>query len=73
MSERFIPTVTTGTGGALARSDPAAQADFLRQHIRRGWSEREALARYRRWEACQLETNPFIPRMTHHKARRGTP
>lgn len=68
MSARFVPTVYAAAGGSLPRSHPAIQADFLRQHMRRGWSEHDALARYRAWEAGALEASPVIPRIAHQKA-----
>lgn len=61
MTARFLPTITTAAGAALPRSHPAAQADFLRQHIRRGWAEAQALERYRAWERGELEASPIIP------------
>ncbi len=46
---RFIPTVYSSTGGSLPRSDERAKADFIRQHVRHGWTESDAIARYDLW------------------------
>lgn len=62
MIMRYLPTISIADGTALPRAHPLTQADFLRQHIRRGWSEADALARYRAWERGELEPYPLIAR-----------
>ncbi|MDN5938996.1 MAG: hypothetical protein L0H83_10080 [Salinisphaera sp.] len=58
---RYLPTISTAAGIPLPRSHPVAQADFLRQHMRAGWSEGQALVRYRAWERGEIEATPIIP------------
>jgi hypothetical protein len=55
---RFISTVYSSTGGSLPRTDERAKADFIRQHMRHGWTESDATARYELWVANAIDTNP---------------
>lgn len=57
---RFIPAVYSRTGGSLPRTDERTKADFIRQHVRHGWSESDATARYELWVAKAIDTNPDL-------------
>jgi hypothetical protein len=62
---RFTPTVYSSTGRSLPRSDERAKADFIRQHVRHGWSESDAEARYELWVARAIDTNPNLDDHSH--------
>lgn len=62
---RFIPTVYSPTGGSLPRTDERAKADFIRQHVRHGWAESDATARYELWVAGAIDTNPDLDDHSH--------
>jgi len=64
---RFIPTVYSSTGGSLPRSDERAKADFVRQHVRHGWTESDAIARYDLWVAQAIDTNPDLDDHSHQE------
>ncbi|WP_025602115.1 hypothetical protein [Burkholderia sp. WSM2230] len=55
---RFIPTVYSKSGGTLPRTDARAKADFIRQHMRHGWTESDATARYELWAEQAIDTSP---------------
>jgi hypothetical protein len=62
---RFIPTVYSSTGGSLPRTDARAKADFITQHLKHGWAEADATARYEMWVAHAIDTNPEIDTPSH--------
>ncbi|AWV05630.1 hypothetical protein DM992_41055 (plasmid) [Burkholderia sp. JP2-270] len=62
---RFIPTVYSSSGGSLPRTDERAKADFIRQHIRHGWTESDATARYELWVARTIDMNPDLDDHSH--------
>ncbi|WP_227742892.1 hypothetical protein [Burkholderia gladioli] len=62
---RFTPSVYSSTGSSLPRRDERARADFIRQHVRHGWSESDAIARYDLWVAGLIETNPDLDDHSH--------
>jgi hypothetical protein len=64
---RFIPTVYSETGGSLPRTDARAKADFLAQHVKHGWDEADATARYEMWVAHGIDTNPELDTPSHQK------
>lgn len=64
---RFIPTVYSSTGGSLPRDDARAKADFIRQHVRHGWTESDATARYELWVALAIDTNPDLDDHSHRE------
>lgn len=64
---RFVPTAYSQTGGSLARTDPRAKADFIRQHVRHGWTESDANARYELWVAHAIDTNPDLDISSHQE------
>ena len=64
---RFIPTVYSPTGGSLPRADERAKADFIRQHVRHGWIEGDAIARYELWVAGVIDTNPELDVNQHQE------
>lgn len=64
---RFIPTVYSQTGGSLPRSNDRAKADFVRQHVRHGWTESDAVARYELWVAEAIDSNPDMDVNTHQQ------
>lgn len=64
---RFIPTVYSSTGGSLPRSDERAKADFIRQHVRHGWTESDAIARYDLWVARAIDANPDLDAHSHRE------
>jgi hypothetical protein len=64
---RFIPTVYSQTGGSLPRTDPRAKADFIRQHVRHGWTEGDATARYELWVVQAIDTNPDLAANSHQE------
>jgi hypothetical protein len=64
---RFIPAVYSQTGGSLPRTDPRAKADFIRQHVRHGWTESDATARYELWAVQAIDTNPDLDTNSHQK------
>jgi len=63
---RFIPTVHSPSGGSLPRTDERAKADFIRQHVRHGWTESDATVRYELWVARVIDTNPDLDDHSHH-------
>jgi hypothetical protein len=64
---RFIPTVYSPLGGSLPRTDERAKADFIRQHVRHGWTESDAIARYELWVARAIDTNPDLDDHSHRE------
>jgi hypothetical protein len=62
---RFIPTVYSPSGGSLPRTDAQSKADFIRQHVRHGWTEINAAARYELWVARAIDTNPDLDVNSH--------
>lgn len=64
---RFIPTVYSPAGGSLPRADERAKADFIRQHIRHGWTECDAITRYELWVADAIDTNPDLDDYSHRE------
>ncbi|KVL32195.1 hypothetical protein WS98_21910 [Burkholderia territorii] len=62
---RFIPTVYSSSGGSLPRTDERAKTDFIRQHVRHGWTESDATARYELWVARTIDTNPDLDDHSH--------
>jgi hypothetical protein len=64
---RFIPTVYSQTGGSLPRTDARAKADFIGQHVKYGWTESDATARYDLWVAQAIDSNPDLDANSHQK------
>lgn len=64
---RFIPAVYSSSGGSLPRTDERAKADFIRQHVRHGWTESDATARYELWVARAIDTNPDLDLNSHQE------
>lgn len=64
---RFIPAVYSRTGGSLPRSNERAKADFVRQHVRHGWTESDAVARYELWVVEAIDSNPDLDVNTHQQ------
>jgi hypothetical protein len=64
---RFIPTVYSQNGGSLPRSDARAKADFIRQHVKHGWSESDATARYELWVVQAIDSNPDLDAKSHQQ------
>lgn len=62
---RFIPTVYSANGGSLPRTHPRAKADFIAQHVRHGWAEADAIARYEMWAAYAIDSNPDLDEHSH--------
>ncbi|MDP9651747.1 hypothetical protein [Paraburkholderia caledonica] len=67
MAMRFIPAVYSSSGGSLPRTDERAKADFIRQHVRHGWAESDATARYELWAARAIDTNPDLDLNSHQE------
>lgn len=67
MVMRFIPTVYSPLGGSLPRADERAKVDFIRQHVRHGWTESDATARYELWVARAIDTNPDLDDHSHRE------
>ncbi|TDG01502.1 hypothetical protein E1N52_42965 [Paraburkholderia guartelaensis] len=63
----FLPTVYSQHGGSLPRTDPRAKADFIAQHVKQGWTESDALARYELWVIRAIDTNPGLDKPSHKK------
>ncbi|MBT2793612.1 hypothetical protein [Paraburkholderia strydomiana] len=68
---RFIPTVYSQTGGSLPRNNERAKADFIRQHMRHGWTESDAIARYELWVLEAIDSNPDMDVNTHQQLADG--
>ncbi|WP_244113940.1 hypothetical protein [Burkholderia gladioli] len=64
---RFIPAVYSKSGGSLPRTDARAKADFIRQHVRHGWTESDAAARYELWTAGAIDMNPDLDVNSHRE------
>jgi len=64
---RFIPAVYSRSGGSLPRTDERAKVDFIRQHVRHGWTESDAAARYELWVAGAIDTNPDLDVNSHRE------
>lgn len=64
---RFIPTVYSSTGGSLPRTDERAKADFIRQHVRHGWTADDARERYELWVAQAIDANPELDVNIHRE------
>lgn len=62
---RFTPTVYSSSSGSLPRTDERAKADFIRQHVRHGWKESDATARYELWVARTIDRNPDLDDHSH--------
>ncbi|BCF95275.1 hypothetical protein PPGU16_83420 (plasmid) [Paraburkholderia largidicola] len=62
---RFVPTVYSASGSSLPRTDPRAKADFIGQHLKHGWTEADATARYEMWIAHAIDTNPELDTNSH--------
>lgn len=67
MAMRFIPAVYSSSGGSLPRTDERAKADFIRQHVRHGWTASDATARYELWVARAIDTNRDLDLNSHQK------
>jgi hypothetical protein len=61
----FIPRVYSSTGSSLPRTHPRAKADFIAQHVKHGWSEADATARYEMWAAYAIDSNPDLDEHAH--------
>lgn len=64
---RFIPTAYSSTGGSLSRSDERAKADFIRQHVRHGWTESDAITPYDLWVARAIDATPDLDVHSHQE------
>lgn len=62
---RFRPSFGTRNGRPLQREDPLVRADFVRQHMRQGWTLNDAEARYKNWVDEGLEAEPMIEHRLH--------
>lgn len=67
MAMCFIPPVYSSSGGSLTGTDERAKADFIRQHVRHGWTESGATARYELWVARANDTNADLDLNSHQE------